>query len=168
MKIYLGLKNVSALLFMDLFCTVSQIKCLGVHGCERPALTFMLLLHGQVDLVDAGLNVVPGQIVAALLSGCRLKTHQFIHVPEEHTGRVPPSTARLSPCKKYTKPPPLRSVSLTPGVFAHLCAYSSSTLLSPVTALDSCFQRAARSPTSIASFISTTADSISTATSSSG
>lgn len=53
-------------------------------------------------------------------------------------------------------------------VRAHLWAYSSSTLLSPVTALASCFQSAPRSPTSIAWFISTTDDSISTATSSSG
>lgn len=59
-------------------------------------------------------------------------------------------------------------VSPTPDASAHLCAYSSSTLLSPVTALASCLQRAARSPTSIAWFISTTDDSISTATSSSG
>lgn len=44
-------------------------------------LTFVLLLHCEVDLVNAGLNVIPCQIVAALLSGCSLKTHQFIHVP---------------------------------------------------------------------------------------
>lgn len=50
----------------------------------------------------------------------------------------------------------------------NLWAYSSSTLLRPVTELDSCFQRAPRSPTSMAWFISTTEDNISTATSSSG
>ena len=48
----------------------------------------MLLLHSQVDLVDTGLNVVPGQVVAALLSGCCLQTHQFIHVPEKQTGTL--------------------------------------------------------------------------------
>lgn len=50
-------------------------------------LTFMLLLHSQVDLVDAGLNVVPGQIVGPFLSGCCFETHQFIHVSEEHRGK---------------------------------------------------------------------------------
>lgn len=50
-------------------------------------LTFMLLLHSQVDLVDAGLNVVPGQIVGPFLFGCCFETHQFIHVSEEHTGK---------------------------------------------------------------------------------
>lgn len=50
----------------------------------------------------------------------------------------------------------------------YLCAYSPSTLLRPVTELLSCFHTAPRSPTSRASFISTTDDSISTATSSSG
>lgn len=50
-------------------------------------LTFMLLLHSQVDLVDAGLNVVPGQIVGPFLSGCCFETHQFIHVSKEHTGK---------------------------------------------------------------------------------
>lgn len=59
-------------------------------------------------------------------------------------------------------------MSQIPGRRPYLCAYSSSTLLSPVTVLDSCFQRAALSPTSNAPFISTTDDSISTATSSSG
>lgn len=48
------------------------------------SLTFVLLLHRQVHLVDTGLNVVPGQVVAALLSGCSLETHQLVHVPEEH------------------------------------------------------------------------------------
>lgn len=104
---------------------------------------------------------------------------------------LPPSDASTHPCtcraQKYSVTSaachtPFRkhtwqlrhlsdNVSLTPGacyVCAHLCAYSSATLLRPVTELDSCFQRAALSPTSIASFISTTEDSISTATSSSG
>lgn len=57
----------------------------------------MLLLHSQVDLVDTGLNVVPGQVVAALLSGCCLQAHQFIHVPEEHTGTLHTPATRLGP-----------------------------------------------------------------------
>lgn len=87
-----------------------------------------------------------------------------------------PSNASVRPCT-LRKSAQVR-VSVTAASYrcfhvavttmAHLWAYSSSTLLSPVTALDSCLQRAARSPTSIAWFISTTDDSISTATSSSG
>lgn len=122
----------------------------------------MLLLHSQVDLVDAGLNIVPGQIVAARLSGRGLQTHQLIHVSEEHTSAAP----RQQPdsiCSRNAQ-----KTSPSAGACAHLCAYSSSTLLSPATVLDSCLQRAARSPTSNAWFISTTDDSISTATSSSG
>lgn len=69
--------------------------------CVAPSLTFMLLLHSQVDLVDTGLNVVPGQVVAALLSGCSLETHQFIHVPEEHTGTT--STSCLGLFHKHTE-----------------------------------------------------------------
>lgn len=44
-------------------------------------LTFVLLLHRQVDLVNAGLDVVPRQVVAALLGSRRLQTHQLVHVP---------------------------------------------------------------------------------------
>lgn len=44
-------------------------------------LTFVLLLHRQVDLVDTGLDVVPRQVVAALLGSRRLQTHQLVHVP---------------------------------------------------------------------------------------
>lgn len=127
--------------------------------CAALSLTFMLLLHSQVDLVDAGLNIVPGQIVAARLSGRGLQTHQLIHVSEEHTGAAPWLNLLQKDAKKN---------SPTAAACAHLCAYSSSTLLSPATVLDSCLQRAARSPTSSAWFISTTDDSISTATSSSG
>lgn len=60
------------------------------------------------------------------------------------------------------------TLGLPLAAWSHLCAYSSSTLLSPVTLLDSCFHSAARSPTFSASFIRTTDDSISTATRSSG
>lgn len=44
-------------------------------------LTLVLLLHRQIDLVNAGLDVVPRQVVAALLGCRRFKTHQLVHVP---------------------------------------------------------------------------------------
>lgn len=58
-------------------CTCLYV-CIQVCG----PLTFVLLLYGQVDLVNTGLDVVPGQIVTAFLPGQCLQPHQFIHVPE--------------------------------------------------------------------------------------
>lgn len=43
--------------------------------------TLVLLLHCQVDLVNTGLDVVPRQVVAALLGSRRLQSHQLVHVP---------------------------------------------------------------------------------------
>lgn len=55
--------------------------CMQVCG----PLTFVLLLYGQVDLVNTGLDVIPGQIVTAFLPGHCLQPHQFIHIPETPT-----------------------------------------------------------------------------------
>lgn len=44
-------------------------------------LTLVLFLHCQVDLVNTGLDVVPRQVVAALLGSRRLQAHQLVHVP---------------------------------------------------------------------------------------
>lgn len=176
--------------------------------------TLVLLLHCQVDLVNTGLDVVPRQVVAALLGSRRLQSHQLVHVPAG--GGQVKWVSQCSFLSRSDNNVPIRALSrgargvwmflfsfqwgrwistftllFSPRVHrwsfinfvqiwvsvrvqedlalcVYLWAYSSSTLLSPVTVLDSCFHKAVRSPASIAWFISTTDDSISTATSSSG